>query len=91
MIDNRDMMQLGFQQGYPGNMSYGNFGYQTPPGMMPNNFILPNMIGNNNPLIDLNARISNLENRVNTLEAKLNGKTNLNNIQYQDDNSLYML
>ncbi len=88
MIDNRDMMQTGYFQGMPGNMIYGNFGYQGPPGsLMP--MTPQNMMMDNNPLIDFNARISNLENRVKTLEQKLNS-TNTTN-PYQDDNSMYML
>ena len=88
MIDNRDMMQTGYFQGMPGNMIYGNFGYQGPPGsLMP--MTPQNMMMDNNPLIDFNARISNLENRVTTLEQKLNS-TNTTN-PYQDDNSMYML
>ena len=88
MIDNRDMMQTGYFQGMPGNMIYGNFGYQGPPGsLMP--MTPQNMMMDNIPLIDFIARISNLENRVKTLEQKLNS-TNTTN-PYQDDNSMYML
>lgn len=92
----RDMMYGGFYQNMPGNISYGNFGYQGAPGtMMPNNMMMGynpyientmNNMGNNNPLIDINARLNNLENRVNTIEKKLS-----NTNSYQDDNSMYML
>ena len=35
-MDNRDMMQYGYFQNMPGNMMYGNFGYQGPPGSLMN-------------------------------------------------------
>lgn len=83
----RDMMYGGYYQNYPGNMAYLNYGYQMPPGGLLNNNMLPEMnINQNNPIIELNNKITNLESRVKVLEQKLNN-TNL----YQDDNSLYMI
>ena len=97
MDDSRDMMYGGFCQNTPYNMAYGNFGYQLPPGALLNSNLLSTPLSNisnmqnnlydNNPLIDINARLSNLENRVKTLEQNLNTNTS----QYQDDNSLYMI
>lgn len=105
MMEDRDMMYGGYCQNTPGNMAYGNFGYQMPPGSLQYNSLMPNPFPNNmpmntntmpmqnsmidnNPLIDINARLSNLENRVKTIEQRLtSGDTN----QYQDDNSMYML
>lgn len=68
------------------NMAMGNYLYTDIPqnNMISNNPY--NTMGNNNPLIDINARLSNLENRVKTLEQK-----DSNNSSYQDDNSMYML
>ena len=92
MID-RDMMYGGFYQNIPGNMGYGNFGYQGPPGsLMPmsNNMIPMNQYPNNDMITtsynDINMRLNNLENRIKVLEQKINS-----NNSYQDDNSLYML
>ena len=89
MIDNSDMLQAGYFQGMPGNMVYGNFGYQGPPGSL---IAMPsqNMIMDNNPLLDLNARINSLENRVKILEQKLTTSNTTTN-PYQEDNSMYML
>ena len=86
-MSERDMMYGGFYQNMPGNISYGNFGYQGMPGfLMP----MPGMIGsqyampegNNNNII---ARINSLESRVKLLEQRVNKNTSY------DDNSLYML
>lgn len=86
-MNERDMMYGGFYQNMPGNISYGNFGYQGMPGsLMP----MPGMIGsqyampegNNNNII---ARINSLESRVKLLEQRVNKNTSY------DDNSLYML
>ena len=86
-MQDRDMMYGGYYQNIPGSMAYGNFGYQGPPGALinQNNSFMESSNMNNNPLIDINARISNLENRVKTIEQKINNKS------YQDDNSMYML
>lgn len=89
----RDMMYGGYCQSMPGNMMYGNFGYQGMPGsLMPmqNNLIPNNPYINNNSMItssydELNSRLNNLENRIKILEQRLS------NNSYQDDNSLYML
>ena len=95
-MDNRDMMQYGYFQNIPGNMMYGNFGYQGPPGSLmngvPYGFQEMNNVQNydnsmNNPLYEINNRLSKLENRVKVLEQKINTNNNL----YQDDNSMYML
>lgn len=80
----RDMMELGYFQNIPGSYTYGNYGYQGPPGsLLP---IQNNIM--NNPLIELNNRLNNLENRIKILEQKTNKQ---NNNSYQDDNSMYML
>ena len=86
-MQDRDMMYGGYYQNIPGSMSYGNFGYQGPPGALinQNNPFMESNNLNNNPLIDINARLSNLENRIKNLEQKINNKS------YQDDNSLYMI
>lgn len=95
-MDNRDMMQYGYYQNIPGNMMYGNFGYQGPPGSLMNSMPyglqgmnnVPNYDNSmNNPLYEINNRLSKLENRVKILEQKINTNNNL----YQDDNSMYML
>ena len=84
----RDMMYGGYYQNIPGNIAYGNFGYQLPPGAMLNNNMLFDMNTNqNNPILELNNRISNLENRIKILEQKIGNSSNT----YQDDNSLYMI
>lgn len=93
-MDNRDMMQYGYFQNMPGNMMYGNFGYQGPPGSlmngmnyMPNGY-QSNSQGYDNGIVsnfnDINNRLSSLESRVKSLEQKLN-------TSYQDDGSMYML
>ena len=86
-MQDRDMMYGGYYQNIPGSMAYSNFGYQGPPGALinQNNPFMESSNMNNNPLIDINARLSNLENRVKNIEQKLNNKS------YQDDNSMYML
>ena len=93
----RDMMYGGFCQNTPGAMAYGNYNYQLPPGALLNNNMMmgPNLNGfsdqnqmyDNNPLIDINARLNNLENKVKTIEQKIQS----NSSGYQDDNSMYML
>lgn len=101
-MEDRDMMYGGYYQGMPGNMMYGNFGFQGMPGSlmggMPNmamggyGYQNPNIIDLNgntsNPITDLNNRINNLENRVKVIEQRL-GNSNSNS--YQDDNSMYMI
>ena len=86
-MSERDMMYGGYYQNIPGNISYGNFGYQGMPGslmpmqgMMPNNQYIMNNDSNN-----IIARINSLESRVKALEQRVN-----DNIS-SDDNSLYML
>lgn len=93
-MDNRDMMQYGYFQNIPGNIMYGNFGYQGPPGSlmsgmnyMPNGYQGNNQEYDNNMITnftEINNRLSNLEARVKSLEQKLNSS-------YQDDSSMYML
>lgn len=86
-MSERDMMYGGYYQNIPGNISYGNFGYQGMPGslmpmqgMMPNNQYIMNNDSNN-----IIARINSLESRVKALEQMVNGNIS------SDDNSLYML
>lgn len=91
-MESRDMMQYGYFQGMPGNMMYGNFAYQGPPGSlisnMPNNYMMSNNQSYDNSIInnlnEINNRISKLEARVKVLESNLS-----NNNSY--DNSMYML
>ena len=99
-MDNRDMMQYGYFQNMPGNISYGNFGYQGPPGSLMNSMVYnpqgmnygsgslqSNMNSyDNNNLYDINNRLNSLESRVKALEQRL-----ANNNSYQDDSSMYML
>lgn len=101
-MDNRDMMQYGYFQNMPGNMMYGNFGYQGPPGSLMNgipyapqgmNYGSSNLQNNmngydngNNTLYEINNRLNSLETRVKVLEQRL-----ANNNSYQDDGSMYML
>ena len=98
MGDIRDTIYGGFCQNAPGNMAYGNYNYQLPPGALLNNVTAPlpfyngneqvqNQLIDNNLLIDINARLNNLENRVKTIEQNLQNSSN----SYQDDNSMYML
>ena len=91
-MDNRDMMQYGYFQNMPGNMMYGNFGYQGPPGSLMNgmpytpqgmNYGSSNL---QNTLYEINNRLNSLETRVKVLEQRL-----ANNNSYQDDGSMYML
>ena len=60
-MNERDMMYGGYYQNMPGNMSYGNFGYQGLPGSLLNNGMIayPNNINdmNNNPLTELTTRL----------------------------------
>ncbi|MBQ8192476.1 MAG: hypothetical protein IJZ46_00170 [Bacilli bacterium] len=86
-MDDRDMMYGGFYQNLPGNMSYGNFGFQGMPGSLMPITNQGNMI-NNNPLYEISSRINNLENRVKILEQRIG---NINSNSFQDDNSMYML
>ena len=88
----RDMMYGGYYGGYPGNSSYGNFGYQGPPGslmQMQNPYMnnYNNSYLENNPFIDINNRLNELEIKVNNIEKKL-GKYNSFK---DDDDSIYML
>lgn len=93
-MSERDMMELGYFQNIPGSYSYGNYGFQGPPGslypmqnnIMNNPYNQNNII--NNPLLELNTKINNLENRIKILEQKINKQANNS---YQDDNSMYML
>lgn len=93
-MNERDIMYGGYCQSMPGNMMQYNFGYQGMPGSLMNNGMLntfqnPNIIDlnnvNTNPMININSRLNNLENRVKMLEQKLG------NTSYQDDNSMYMI
>ena len=88
-MDNRDMMQYGYFQNMPGNMMYGNFGYQGPPGSLMNGMPYTPQGMNyspNNLLYEINNRLNSLESRVKSLEQRL-----ANNNSYQDDGSMYML
>lgn len=87
----RDMMQFGYYQNMPGNMSYGNFGFQGMPGSLQNMGMMggypsPNMMDPSGGM-DINTRLNNLENRVKILEQK----TGNNSPYQQDDNSMYMI
>ena len=78
------MMYGGYYQNIPDNISYGNFGYQTPPGgLMQMNYPYNNYI-ENNPFNDINNRLNELEIKVNNIEKRLN-KNN------KDDDSIYMI
>lgn len=89
------MMYGGYYQNLPGNMAYGNFGFQGMPGSLLNSSMMnsypnPNIIdlnGNsNNPLMEINTRLNNLENRVRIIEQRLGS-----NDTFKDDNSMYMI
>ena len=82
----RDMMYGGYYGGFPGNSSFGNFGYQGPPGSLMQNPYMNNYL-ENNPFNDINNRLNELEIKVNNIEKKL-GK---NNNFKDDDDSIYML
>ncbi len=90
----RDMMYGGYYQGVPGNNIYSNFGYQGPPGAlmnMNNPYMNNNGYNNsyleNNPFVDINNRLNELEIKVNNLEQKINRYKNFK----EDDDSIYML
>ena len=90
----RDMMYGGYYQGVPGNNIYSNFGYQGPPGalmIMNNPYMNNNGYNNryleNNPFVDINNRLNELEIKVNNLEQKINRYKNFK----EDDDSIYML
>ena len=92
------MMYGGYYQNIPGNIQYGNFGFQGCPGSFMNNNILPNMMNmqqnpnfnypdTSNIDMNINTRLNNLETRVRLIEQRLG-----NNNSYQDDNnSMYMI
>lgn len=86
--DNMMYYNFGYQN-TPNNLMGMNPNVMNSPNMM-NNYQNPNIVdlnGNNsNPIIELNKKINNLENRVKMIEQKL-GSTNY----YQDDNSMYMI
>ena len=86
-MSERDMMYGGYYQNIPGNISYGNFGYQGMPGsLMPMQGMMPyNQYIMNNDSNNIIARINSLESRVKALEQRVNGNIS------SDDNSLYML
>ncbi len=93
-MDNRDMMYGGYNVNMPGNYSYGNFGFQGPPGSIPmmNGYYDYNQGNMNNNLINtLASRINSLETRIKNLEHKLNNMSNNSSNSYQEDNSIYML
>lgn len=101
-MSERDMMYGGFYQGMPGNMQYGNFGYQGMPGSLMGTNMMPNMMmgGYQNPnyfeqggtasngMMDVNTRLNNLETRVRLLEQRLG---TVNSESNKDDNSMYMI
>lgn len=85
----RDMMYGGYYQGIPGYNTFGNYGYQGPPGslmQMSNPYMNGNNYLDNNPLNDINNRLNELEIKVNNIEKRL-GKNNIKD----DDDSIYML
>ena len=85
----RDMMYGGYYGGVPGNSVYNNFGYQGPPGslmQMSSPYINNNSYLENNPFVDINNRLNELEIKVNNLEKKVNRCKSSN-----DDDSVYML
>ena len=86
-MSERDMMYGGYYQNIPGNISYGNFGYQGLPGsLIPMQGIMPiYQYIMNNDSNNIIARINSLESRVKALEQRVNGNIS------SDDNSLYML
>ncbi len=87
-MNDRDMMYGGYNVNVPGNYSYGNFGFQGPPGSIPMSNMMNNYYDNNNPINILSSKINSLETRVKNLEKKVNS---INNNNYQEDNSIYML
>jgi len=87
------MMYGGYYQNLPGNMTYGNFGFQGMPGSLLNSGMMgyqnPNMTGfdgNSNYMMEINTRLNNLENRVRRLEQKI-----VYDDFSKDDNSMYMI
>jgi len=97
IISDRDMMYGGYYQNVPGNIQYGNFGFQGCPGSLMGNNIMPNMMMNpnlnyqngiNGNTLDINTRLNNLETRVRLLEQRLG---NNNNSYQEDNNSMYMI
>lgn len=97
IIDDRDMMYGGYYHNIPGNMMYGNFGYQGCPGSLMNTNMMPNMMGipqnnnlmqgSNNNMMDINTRLNNLETRIRLIEQRLGN----NNGYQEDNNSMYMI
>ena len=96
----RDMMYGGYYQGVPGNNMYSNFGYQGPPGALlqmqnpymnstgyVNNSNYTNSYLENNPFVDINNRLNELEIKVNNIEKKINRYKSAK----EDDDSIYML
>lgn len=100
-MSERDMMYGGYYQNIPGNMQYGNFGFQGMPGSLMGTNMMPNMMGSYqnpnfmgqsgtyNDTIDINTRLNNLETRVRLLEQRL-GNNNKNSYQ-EENNSMYMI
>ena len=90
MINDRDMIYGGYYQNIPGNMQYGNFGFQGMPGsLMYGNMGMPNMMNNynNDIFAQINSRLTSLENRIKLIEQRLG-----NNTSYvEDNNSMYMI
>lgn len=99
-MSERDMMYGGYYQNIPGNMAYGNFGFQGCPGSLMANNMMPNIFSNyqnpnfnsqgninDNTMMDINTRINNLETRVRLIEQRLG---NSNSYQ-EDNNSMYMI
>lgn len=97
-MSERDMMYGGYYQNIPGNMQYGNFGFQGMPGSLMGSSMMPNMMGgyqnptftnqSNNSMLDVNTRLNNLETRVRLIEQRLG---NNNNSYQEDSNSMYMI
>ena len=98
-MNERDMMYGGYYQNIPGNMAYGNFGFQGMPGSLIGSNMIPNMMGSyqnpnftnqnstNDITLDINTRLNNLETRVRLLEQRLGN----NNSYQEDNNSMYMI
>ena len=98
LVSDRDMIYGGYYQNMPGNIQYGNFGYQGCPGSLMNTNMMPNMMGMtqnmntmqgaNNNMMDINTRLNNLETRVRLIEQRLGSN---NNSYQEDNNSMYMI
>lgn len=87
-MKDRDMMYGGYYQGIPGNSMYSNFGYQGPPGsLIQNPYVNNTSYLENNPFIDINNRLNELEIKVNNIEKRLNRYKS----SKEDDDSIYML